>query len=40
MPTLFATNRVTPPKAHFVIALATDVLHLWACRTVASLDAV
>jgi hypothetical protein len=40
MSALFAPDRVAPPQAHFVVALATDILHLWARRTFAGLNAV
>lgn len=40
MSALFAPDRVTPSQTHFVIALATDILHLWTCRALPSLNAV
>ena len=40
MSALLAPDRVTPCQTHFVIALATDILHLWTCRAVPSLNAV
>jgi hypothetical protein len=40
MSALLAPDRVTPSQTHFVIALATDILHLWTCRAVPSLNAV
>jgi hypothetical protein len=40
MSALLAPNSVTPPQTNFVIALATDILHLWACRAFPGLNAV
>jgi hypothetical protein len=40
MSALLAPDCVTPSQTNFVIALATDILHLWACRAFPSLNAV